>query len=473
MGILHVVDRVLIALSPGQIEVKIQVRVVPALQEEEPHRVHGRLVEQLLERHEVRAPLSHAHRLTVAQERHELVDQHPDPRHIVPEGPERRHDVAVGRLVVGAEDVDDPIETSSELVHVVGDVGQPVGGFTRRLDQNPVLVEAEIGAAEPDRALLLVGEPLLAKGREHRVHGAVLVEARLVEVDVEVDAHPPERAADLGEERLLGELLEAIDRRLRPSVPLQIDDPLGNLSDVLAVVPVLGERHRAPEKLEVARAGRLGQELHLPACVIEVVLACDLVAGALEQPRDRVAQHRLPPVPDREGAGRVRAHELHLHATTLPRLRVAVRVSPREDLSQRLPPQRVGHEDVDEPRPGDLDPLDRIRTRGKVPDQQLRDLPGALARRRGQEEREVRGVIAMLTRLGGIEVPVREIRPGEEPGAHARTHAVRENLLYFRLQTPSSDRALFYGGDPRASIDAPPPEATPRGLSQVGRQGRG
>ena len=65
-----------------------------------------------------------------------------------------RGDVAV---VVGAEHVDQALEAALELVPVVGDVGGEVGRLAVGADQDPVLVVAEVGRAQPERALALVG----------------------------------------------------------------------------------------------------------------------------------------------------------------------------------------------------------------------------------------------------------------------------------------------------------------------------
>ena len=62
-----------------------------------------------------------------------------------------RGDVAV---VVGAPDVDQQVEAPGELVAVVGDVGEQVGELAVALDQHPVLVVAEVGGAQPHRAVL-------------------------------------------------------------------------------------------------------------------------------------------------------------------------------------------------------------------------------------------------------------------------------------------------------------------------------
>ena len=79
-------------------------------------------------------------------------------------GPHPR-DVAV---MVGAEHVDQPVEAALELVPVVGDVGGEVGRLAVGADQDPVLVVAELGGAQPERALVAVDVAALARARRAR-----------------------------------------------------------------------------------------------------------------------------------------------------------------------------------------------------------------------------------------------------------------------------------------------------------------
>ena len=69
-------------------------------------------------------------------------------------------DVAV---MVGAPDVDQPLEPARVLVGVVGDVGREVGVLAARAAQHAVLVVAEVGRAQPQRAVVLVA---VAAGRQ-------------------------------------------------------------------------------------------------------------------------------------------------------------------------------------------------------------------------------------------------------------------------------------------------------------------
>jgi hypothetical protein len=77
-------------------------------------------------------------------------------------------------VVIGAPDVDDALEAALELVHVIGDVGGEVGGLAVLADHDAVLLVAEGGGAEPERAGLLVEVAGLAQALDGAVDGAAL-----------------------------------------------------------------------------------------------------------------------------------------------------------------------------------------------------------------------------------------------------------------------------------------------------------
>jgi hypothetical protein len=58
--------------------------------------------------------------------------------------------------VVDPPDVDEVIEAAAELLGDVADVRGEVGRLAVGPDHDPVLVVAEVGGAEPQRAVLLV-----------------------------------------------------------------------------------------------------------------------------------------------------------------------------------------------------------------------------------------------------------------------------------------------------------------------------
>ena len=163
VGVLHVEDRVLVRLRGDQVEVDGLAGVERLEQEGEPGHVGADLVDEVVEQHEVAGPLRQPHLLAAPHERHELAE---DDLELVGLVAERLHaglqarDVAV---VVGAPDVDEQLEAAGELVAVVGDVGEQVGGLAVGLHEDPVLVVAEVGGAQPDGAVLLEDDPAVAE----------------------------------------------------------------------------------------------------------------------------------------------------------------------------------------------------------------------------------------------------------------------------------------------------------------------
>ena len=171
-------------------------------------------------------------------------------------------------VVVGAPDVDDPVEApDGELVPVVGDVGREVGveavGPTEHivlqvqlLDVRlffagpPVVVPEDVGGPEPQSPVLLIG-PAPRRQQLHRLgHIAALVEGGLIEPVVVADLVPLQVALHLGQvdgQAELGQLLQPLflgggEQR----VPVLLVIGLRQVPDVLALVAVLRERHRVP-----------------------------------------------------------------------------------------------------------------------------------------------------------------------------------------------------------------------------------
>ena len=73
------------------------------------------------------------------------------------ERPHRRAHAPDIAVMVGPEEVDDVVGLAELLEVVEADVHREVGELAVRLPQHAVLVVAERGGAEPERAVLLVG----------------------------------------------------------------------------------------------------------------------------------------------------------------------------------------------------------------------------------------------------------------------------------------------------------------------------
>ena len=230
--------------------------------------------------------LGHRDFLAVAHEAHPGDQQHADgvaveaqrlggvlqPRH--------------GAVVVGAPDVDQLVEAAAELLDQVADVGGEVGRLAVGPDHDAVLVVAELGRAEPQRAVLLVHvagnlelldaplDPTLACSEPSPFHMSKWTPrfSRLASMPARMrsEAHSPTSRAR--RRRVCGQLVRQVD-------------------DVFAVVAIVGDRLAAAEG-----QNRCAELVDLGARVVEVVLARDLVPDCLEHAAEQVAD---------EGAARV------------------------------------------------------------------------------------------------------------------------------------------------------------------------
>src|SRR6266516_2905423 len=321
---------------------------------------------------------------------------------------------------------------------MIRDVRQAVGRLARALDQDAVLLETDRRAAEPHRPLAPQDEAARLEGVERALDRPRAVERVLVEVAVEGDPEPLLRGADGGEDRLLGGVAEggAVVCGERRAVAL--DQAARDVADVLALVAVIGEGRGAADELQVAGAHRLRQHLHLPACVVEVVLALDLPADRRQQAGERVADHRVPPVPDGERAGLVGAHELDLRPAPGARRRAAVCLARGQRVGEHPLPEGRREPEVDEAGTGDLGrPLEPAgRRRGlEVADQQARDGMRRAALAACQDERGVGREVAELGIARYLDGEGRRLRPAELAGGEGGAQRLADELLNVALHS--------------------------------------
>ena len=152
VSILHVIDRVGVVALLNGLNIEVD-HLVGALGDE---RVAGGvgtdLVDELLQGHHGALALGHTDGLAVAQQVDELAQQNLKLAGIAKSVADAADalDVAV---VVGTPDVDDVVD-ALELIPVIGNVGGEVGVLAVGLDQDAVLVIAQVGGAEPQGAVL-------------------------------------------------------------------------------------------------------------------------------------------------------------------------------------------------------------------------------------------------------------------------------------------------------------------------------
>ena len=364
-------------------------------------------------------------------------------------------------VVVGAPDVDDPVEApDGELVPVVGDVGREVGveavGPTEHivlqvqlLDVRlffagpPVVVPEDVGGPEPQSPVLLIG-PAPRRQQLHRLgHIAALVEGGLIEPVVVADLVPLQVALHLGQvdgQAELGQLLQPLflgggEQR----VPVLLVIGLRQVPDVLALVAVLRERHRVLplDQLAVPGVDGVGEFVDLVAGVVHVELPRHVRAAGGEDAGQGVAQHAAPGVAHVHGARGVGGDELHHDLLPLQAISGAVlRALSLHRLADAGIPA-VSQAEIQKARPRDLRRGEVAARQIHVVQQSLGDAPGRLAQRlgcrqgKGGSEVAVGGVLGDLHR-GGLDLRRRQcaVRHRRLIGGHGQGSRLVLRVLY-------------------------------------------
>jgi hypothetical protein len=208
---------------------------------------------------------------------------------------------------------------------------------------------------------------------------------------VEHDAEQRERLA-LILQRLRVPVLD------RVGVEREVGRPFGDVGTVVAVL-----QGRLAPRPSGDRMTHLG---HLGATVVDIELAGDDVADALEEPGQRVAEDGAARVTGVQRPRRIRGDELHHRPPATADLEpgealLAVVDHPTGDLVQ----PRGRKMKVHETRAGDLDTFDVRDRRGVEPLGQLRrELPWRPRRRLCARKRNVGRPVAVLTPGGLLQV---------------------------------------------------------------------
>ena len=266
-------------------------------------------------------------------------------------------------MVVRAEQDQVALEPALALVEVVGEVAREVGRLAVAADDDAVAVVAEVGGAQPDRAVGLVDVPELAQALDGVLDGARLVQVVLVEVHVEVDAEVVQARLDVAEHQVDADgpegLLQLVGGQRIEVARVHLDHARGDVEDVLPAVPVV-RRRLAPVRGDQAA----GETVDLRAVVVEVVLARDDAALRLEDARQAVADGGPAGAADVQRTGRVRRHELEVHRDAVVEGAAAVELAGLHDLLREHAGRRGIEGDVQESGARDLgrrDPVDLRR----------------------------------------------------------------------------------------------------------------
>ena len=145
-------------------------------------------------------------------------------------------------VVVGAPDVDDPVEAALQLVHVVGDVGGEIGGLAVVAHHHAVLLVAVVGGAKPPGTVLLVEVARFAQAVDDLVHRAGLHQGALRVPLLVADAEQLQVVADVVEDDVQAQLEDV-------AIAVVAEQPLGAVDegvDVLLLVAAPCRRARRP-----------------------------------------------------------------------------------------------------------------------------------------------------------------------------------------------------------------------------------
>ena len=299
---------------------------------------------------------------------------------------------------------------------MVGDVGHEVRVRAVALAHDAVLVVAEVGGAQPQRALRLIRVARLLQQLHGLVDLAVGVERALEEVGIEVDAEGAQVDVLLVAQVLHRELAHLVEIVAVHVAGMRRDVLPRDLADVLAVVAVLGHLGALARGLPDARLHREREVHDLVAGVVVVELARDRVALPFEERGDHVAQRRLAAVAHVQRPGGIGGHELHHELLPAPRRRAPVRAGLRVDRLQDAEARLGGEREVDEAGARDVDPgeerggTDRGDDGGRHVARLLAHAPGDLQRDVGREISMVH-VLRTLDQHG--DFPRRGKRPGD------------------------------------------------------------
>ena len=486
---LDVVHGILFALRPREIDVERELRIPLSHEEEVADRVAAHPLDQVAHGDVAAGALGDLHLLAAHHHRHHLVE------HVlrVPLGDadaerlESSPHARDGAVVIGSLDIDRASEAALPLRDVVRDVRYEVGvraPLRGTLAHDAILVVAVVGGTQEEGAVLLVRPAARDQCSDGAVDAPVGVERALEVVRVELHAERLEIGVLLLAEHLHGELARggsgarhredvADDERLLRRKLLRqrcvlLEEILGDVLDVLAVITALRNLQWLATHLAHAREGAPRQILDLHARVVVVELARDFPTGPLEQRRDRVAQCGLAAVPDVQRTGGVRADELHDDGPARATRRAAVAFPGCDERGDPLRDARRIETEIDEARSRDLRRRDPRRLPVDRRDDLLREVARLPAERLGEHHREVGGPVPERRITRTLEHRLRPrgrakaLRGARQLGAQ-RVQAVAHSLLLgLGAGFDSAGLASLFADSPAALSDdgaAPSPPA--------------
>ena len=416
MRVLHVEDRVILRCLDHLGEVEVHLRLGLAGQHGEPNDILADFVHHIRQRYEIARTLGHLHRLAIAHQLDHLdqLDVEWD-RLALPlrERGDGGLDPLDRTCVVGTPDIDQRIGVLG-LLHVIGEVRAEIGPAAVRLPDRAILIVAELRGAEQrqfdrlpvvgrlalglfqltiiDKALIaqpflrfggLAGGLQLGLRCEHIVRNAQLGEIGADQVHHRRDRAGAEQPQPFALRRGGVFIPEFLGQRLadRDQVFAGIE-PFGNLA------------HAFAQRFAVPHVGRACEHIDLPARIVDVIFARDLMARRIEQARQRIAHHRAAAVAHVHRASGVGGDIFDVHPAARAHRGASVTFTQRADRAHFFYPGAIRDAQVDETRPRNFGGFD-IRLSIEMLDDLLRQRARIGFRGLGQHYRGVRRDIAV------------------------------------------------------------------------------
>ena len=175
----------------------------------------------------------------------------------------------------------------------------------------------------------------------------------------------------------------------------------GYIPDVIALVAVARKLDFLAAEFEVTQPGRGTENVHLPAGVVDVVLALHVVTDEGEQVCQGGALGGAAAVTDVQRPGGIGGDEFHLNADTLADVAAAEIIALLENPGNDRAAAAAADEEIDETGPRDFDAFDRVAGAERLDDefgQRARRHPGRLGHRQRDIGRKI--ALARLFRRG-------------------------------------------------------------------------
>ena len=227
-------------------------------------------------------------------------------------------------MMIGTPQVDQVVEPTLHLIVVVGHIGHEVRVLAVFLQQNTVLIIAEIGGTEPGGAILVVQVTLLVHdlkraGDGRRTVFVDLIKAALAKPGIERGTKTGEGFTDKIEHLLVSDFTERLYALLvadaLPLVAIAIDDALGDILHIAAAIALLGHLDIVTKQLHIANGNRITEDIHLNAMVVDVILFGYLITRMTHNARNGIAKRCPATMTNMHRTRRIGRHILKVDVT--------------------------------------------------------------------------------------------------------------------------------------------------------------